>query len=378
MMGMVVKDRIVSWFVQNIVLPKVERIDNPGFITITTTTGKETVNIRELFMPERLLIDLENEISRTCEAGDLLLYSCGKRFGYAYSTLSSFPTIKGSRKEFMDFAYFLVRWVESTYARRISHSIDYENRTFRMSMDNYVVCRGNGKGWLLGAGGIAGIWSYMTSDETVEAVQTKCQGRGDPRCEIVAAPSRLLTADGLKPFTVRGMEALALDKQYLEANRTRPAKWACHSLRSLIDSGFFRYSRGQVTFKDQRFFLCEASLMYVLEKELAKVRGGRKALLDVAIGFGKQIARASGSRDPAAFIADLFPALGFGDILVEKKPWKILVNCFPWTKWADSIDFVMFRGMLSGVVSELSGEEIVFDKVRKYMSADGFSLVFQR
>jgi len=73
-MAMVVKDRIVSWFVQNIVLPKVERIDKPGFITITTTTGKETTNIRELFMPEQLLVDLENEISRTSKSGDLLLY----------------------------------------------------------------------------------------------------------------------------------------------------------------------------------------------------------------------------------------------------------------------------------------------------------------
>ena len=372
------KDSVVSWFVRNIVLQKVERIDKPGFITITTTTGKESVNIRELFMPEGLLAGLENEISKKSKAGDLLLYSCGKRFGYAYSTLSDFPTVRGGRRQFLSFVYFLVRWVESTYAGNISHSIDYENRVFRISMDNYVVCRENGKGWLLGPGGIAGIWAYMACDDTVEAVQTKCQGRGDPRCEIVAAPYDSLAAEGLKPFRTGKMEPLKLDREYLETNQTRPTRWASHSLRSLIDSGFFKYSRGQVTFKSERFFLCEASLMYVLEKELAKLSGGLKTLFDVSFGFGREIARLSGSKDPARFIGDLFPALGFGDILVEKRPWKVMVNCFPWTKWADDISFAMFRGMLSGVITEMAGEKVILKKTRKYRSGDGFSLVLGR
>jgi len=52
-------------------------------------------------------------------------------------------------------------------------------------MKDYIVCRKNGRGEIFSEGGIAGIWSYVCQDPTIEAVQIKCQGREDKWCEVI-------------------------------------------------------------------------------------------------------------------------------------------------------------------------------------------------
>jgi len=34
------------------------------------------------------------------------------------------------------------------------------------------------------------------------------------------------------------------------------------------------------------------------------------------------------------------------------------INYFPWTKWADEVDFVMFRAMLSSVIAGFMGRKV--------------------
>ena len=236
------------------------------------------------------------------------------------------------------------------YASRLSHKVDIRNKVFRLNMQNYIICRKNGLGYLFSAGGIAGIWAYACQDKTIEAVQPKCQGRGDKECLVIAAPYKELVKMGYRPIRCPKMETLQITKDYEEFNRVRPAKWASHSLRSMIDSGFFEYKHGQVTYNGERFFLCEASFMYILERELAKIKNGLKILWDCSFDFGKRLAEISGKQDPCKFIMDFFPALGFGDVLAVTKrgKYEIYVNYFPWLEWWNDIDFVMFRGMLSG------------------------------
>jgi len=109
---MAIKDRVASWFIRNIIIPKTEIIDKPGFIVCKTSPEKDTA-LRELFLPETLFADLETQVARALPHGKELLYSIGKRFGYSYASMSSFPRIdKVSKRDFLKFSYFLVRYIE--------------------------------------------------------------------------------------------------------------------------------------------------------------------------------------------------------------------------------------------------------------------------
>ncbi len=85
------------------------------------------------------------------------------------------PTsITSSEKEFVNFAYMLVRNIECIWAERIEHTLDIKKHIFKMTIDNYIICSKNGLGYIFSEGGIAGIWAYACEDLTIEAVQPKC------------------------------------------------------------------------------------------------------------------------------------------------------------------------------------------------------------
>ncbi len=375
---MEVKDRIFSWFIRNIVIPRMEIIDKPGFIICKVTGERGETHLRELFLPEQLCSIFENEIVKKDEKqGHAMLYTIGKKFGYIYCGLSDFPNLKTyTMKEIVDFIYYFIRYMEATYAGKLSYKIDSEKRIYKMFMDNYVVCRYNGIGYLLSDGGSAGTWSYMMCDPTIEAIQPKCQGRGDKECEVIAAPYETLVKMGYKPIKCTELETLELDKDYLEINKIRPTNYAKNSLRSLIDSGFFKYEHGQVTYEGERFFLCEASFMYILERELKKIKNGLKILWDVSFDFGEKLANISGKQEPCKFITDFVSALGFGDILAvsENKKYKIYVRYFPWNKWYEETDFTLFRGMISGILSGFTGKKVVLSKIERDLAGGYFSI----
>ncbi|MEM5779487.1 MAG: hypothetical protein QXJ96_03675, partial [Candidatus Aenigmatarchaeota archaeon] len=54
--------------------------------------------------------------------------------------------------------------------------------------------------------------------------------------------------------------------------------------------------------------------------------------------------------------------------------YEIFVKYFPWLEWYKDIDFTMFRGMLSGVISGFTGEKVELKKVEKSVSSGYFSL----
>ena len=260
---MVIKDKVCAWFMRNILLPRVEIIDNPGFVICKFAPHKR-VTLRDIFIGESSLQNLENSM----KSYQKILYGIGKKFGHIYASISTLPQIsETSKKEFLKFANWMVRYIETLYASKLSHKADCDNKIFEIKMYDYIICRKNGLGYLFSTGGIAGIWAYVVEDKTVEAVQPKCQGRGDEECKVIAAPYKTLVKMGYKPMRCTKLETLELDKEYGQFNQIRPTKWAKQSLKDLIDSGFFKYRHGQVTYQKERFFLCEASFMYVLEKE---------------------------------------------------------------------------------------------------------------
>ncbi len=384
---MKIKDKVVSWYVRNILLSKLEIINCPGYVLEQFGELKLGVTFRELLLSENLFSNLEQEIIiKYKKTGKQTIYTIGKKFGYVNSSLSTFSRIESTnKKKFLNFVYFLVRYVEGTYASKIVHKLDYENKIFQLTMDNYIICRKNGLGYILTSGGTAGIWAYMACDLTVEGVQTKCQGRGDKKCELICAPAKILKEKKIKFLKETDLEKLEIDAEYMEINKIRPTQFARYSLKDLIDSGFFEYSKGVIHYKDERHFLCEASLMYILEKELKKLKGGGKVLFDVSFDYGKSLAEkskqeinnpSSSSGSAESFITNYMSALGWGDILVMKKSGKYTVvsNYFPWTKWAKNIKFIMFRGIISGLLSGFLNEKITLKKFQTDFSG-GFLTV---
>ncbi|RLJ06703.1 MAG: hypothetical protein DRP12_03670, partial [Candidatus Aenigmatarchaeota archaeon] len=345
----------------------------PGYITEEITQKGKKLKIRNLNLPENLFSELEKIAER--KNFSKYLYVTGKNFSYHYGSCLDLPKINA--KNFKSFVPFFVKYIEAVYASKIDYKINFDKKYLELFSRDYIICRKNGLGYLFSTGGIAGIWAYACQDPTIEAVQPKCQGRGDPECEVIAAPYKELVKMGYKPMRCRKLETLELDRTYQELNQIRPAKWAKNSLKSLIDSGFFKYSHGQVTYKGERFFLCEASFMYILERELKKVRGGLDILWDCSFDFGKRLAELAGRQDPNKFTADFFPALGFGDILALKKGkrYEIYIRCFPWTKWAKEIDFRMVRGWLSGLYSGMLEKEITFRLKKKGVTEGSFNLL---
>jgi len=376
---MEIKDRIISWFVRNVIIPKMEIINKSGFIICKVTEKKTTTFLRELFLPESLYCSLEERmfLNYSKSKAHKILYSIGKKFGYIYSSLSNFPNVKiSTEKEIENFIYYFIRYMEATYAKKIGYKINFQQKLYEMIMDNYVICRYNGIGHLLSDGGSAGVWAYMLQDPTIEAVQPKCQGRGDKECLVVSAPYETLTKMGYKPIKCIKLEKMKLTNNYIRFNKIRETKYSKYSLRDLIDIGFFQYSHGQITYNNERFFLCEASFMYILEKELKKVKNGLKVLWDCSFEFGKKLTEISKKQDPCKFIMDFFPALGFGDILATEsgEKYKIYVNYFPWLNWWKDIDFTMFRGMLSGVISGFTEKKVELKKIKKDTSRGHLSL----
>ena len=384
---MKIKDTVVSWYIKNILLSKLEIMDYPGYVLEQFGELKLELTLRELLLSESLFSNLEKKIKNNYKkVGEQKMYTIGKKFGYINSSISTFPMIETiDKKKFLNFVYFLIKYVEGTYASKIVHKIDYKNKIFQLTMDNYVICRKNGLGYILTSGGTAGIWAYMTCDPTVEGVQTKCQGRGDEKCELICAPAKVLKEKHIKFFRETDLEKLEIDSKYMEINKIRPTQFARYSLKDLIDSGFFKYSKGSVHYKDERHFLCEASLMYILEKELKKLKGAGKILFDVSFDYGKSLAEKrkqetnntdyfSGTAE--GFITNYMSALGWGDVLVMKKSGKytVISNYFPWTKWAKNIKFIMFRGIISGLLSGFLNKKITLKKFQTDFS-EGFLTV---
>jgi len=364
---MAVKDKVVGWFLRNVVIPGTEVIDKPGFIVCKVTEKKQTTYLRDLLFPERIFINLELQVTKKLGTrGHQALYSVGKKFGYVYSSLSKFPSVDGSsEKEILDFLYYYIRYMEATYANKIDYKPDMKNKICVMVMDDYLVCRESGIGHILSDGGSAGVWAFLLSDKTLEGVQTKCQGRNDKKCEIVVAPPKYFLSKKIKFLKETNLNKILYDKTYEQLNQIAPVSYAKYSLKDMIDTGFFKHSKGVLLHKNERYFLCDANMLYLLENELSKIKGANEILFDISFKFGSELIKNEKPKNIKDFIMSYMSAFGWGDVLVTEKNSKylIIVNCCPWTPLIDNSKFLFFRGIISGMLSESLNKKIILDKI---------------
>jgi len=360
---MPIKDKVVTWYIQNIILPRREIIDKPGFVVTTFTEDKYTTYLREFFLPEQLFELIENKIIENYgEQGKQALYSAGKKFGYLYSSMSNFPTINDvTEKKLSNFAYLMLRYVESVYAKQADHSLSFAEKILKITFDNYIVCRHNGHGYIMMDGAISGLWAYIIQDKSVEGTQLECQGRNNKQCYFFCAPIQKHTNKAKKIYHEQDLIAQKFENEYKALNEIRETKYAQNSLLQLIDLNFFSYQQGTLTYKNMRFFPCESHILYLLEEELLKLPNGEKTLFNACVEYGRILHKAYGHSDYEKFIMDFFPALGFGEIFFLNH-YKMTIGAvyYPWTKFSEKSKYIIFRGILSGIISNAKNKEIIF------------------
>lgn len=376
---MPVKDRITGWFIKNIVIPRMEVIDNPGYIILRfTEKGRETY-LRELFFPESIIVELErNVVDKYGNEGERTLYSAGKKFGYRYTLISRYPNINEvSMERINKFIYYFLKYMESTYAHKLDYDIDLAEREYTMVMDSYIVCEKNGIGLIMSSGGSAGVWSYMMNDPYIEGVQIDCQGRGDDKCKIICAPMDYLKRQNIRFFKEPCLDNLELSKDYRKINEIRPTKYAKLSLKNLIDNKFFEFSEGIVKRGKERYFLCEASLIYLLESEIKSNLGSSKILFDTSFDFGVKVSEMETNQDFNKFLTDYVSALGWGDISLLRKGGKysVVSRFFPWTKYSQDSDLIIFSAFMSGLLSGFLNKDIRLNKVNKNLVGSSFTVI---
>jgi hypothetical protein len=375
---MAVKDKVVTWFFLHYVMPRAQIIDKPGFV-VFKVSHKTDIYSRQVVMPEPLYVSIEKHFSsKFGKQGRQALYSVGKKFGYRFASVSHAMRKKDvDEKPFLGYVNLLAKFVEGTYASKMTYNLDLPKSSITFGLENFVICRKSGIGYLFSVAGIAGIWSFMNSDPKIEAIQPKCQGRGDVECQVTAAPSVSLKGKGQEVLSETNLEGLGLDPKYKIINEIRPVAHAKNSLKSMIDTRFFEFHNGILTFKDHRYFIVEASLNYLLEKELKKLKGGKEDLFKLSFEYGKSLTSGQDIKDACKFVTEFISALGWGDVHAKDQNGTHIIRAvhFPWTKWSKDCDYVLFRGMLSGILSGVSGKQVKLTKIKQHVSMAGLSLI---
>ena len=363
---MPVKDRVVSWWIQNVIIPHREIIDKPGFVVTTYTEGIKTIYLRDFFLPELLFELIENKIvERYDNQGKQILYSVGKKFGYLFASVSNFPTIKNiSLEKLSNFAYLTLRYIEGTYAQKANHELDFEKKILSIFFDNYIICRHNGLCYIMMDGAISGLWAYEIQDKSVEGIQFECQGRGNEQCHFFSAPRTILQEKTSSFFCEDALPDYKTDDHYKALNEIRETNYVKNSLKNLLDAGFFDFKKGILSYKNNRFFHCDTNLLYLLDDEIVKLPDGEQILYNASFEYGRLLQESYGGTNYKKFIPDFFSALGFGDILViDTDKLSIAFIYYPWTIFSKQSKYIILRGIMSGIVSSSIGKNIQFNNV---------------
>lgn len=355
------KDKAVSWFLQNMIIPKHEVIDNPGFIlsNITKANGEKTY-LRDILIPESFFEKLEiNVVNKYGNVGKEVLYSIGKKYGYLYASLQNFPVkTKSSKKTIINFAYIFARYLEGTDASYVKYDINVDTNIFKVWLKDYIICRHDGLGLIMTAGATGGIWAWVCGDIHLESIQTACQGSGAALCEVICAPVQELNKLSKNIYVENDVLTYVFDNEYETRNKLRSAKYSKNSLKTLLDNNFISYKNSIFSYHDKRLLMNESHILFLVEAEMKKLDKGNDILFECSFNEGKEIASVYGNEDWDKFIMDFFPALGFGDITIlnQRNPTVGLIY-YPWTKLFKESDYTIIRGILSGVISHCTGKE---------------------
>lgn len=373
-----IREKIVGSYVKHYLMPRVQVIDKPGFVFFNFS--KADFFSRQLVMPELFFVHLEKRVRELKgEQGKRMLYSAGKKFGYRFGVMGDFSKrgqIQDGKIE--EYVKTINKFIEGTYAKDISCKIDLKKLEVQYALKDFVVAGRLGEGYFLPLGTLTGLMAYLLNDESIEGAHLgKCSVEGD--CNLVYTRGRDLgkyVKGGV--FAEQDLKGLDYEEDYEAMNSLRSIENSRRSFQNLIDSGMFSLKEGEIMNNKERYFICEASGMYLLELELGKDKKTLSVLGEVAYETGKEIIENTERELGVRGVVDLLSAFGWGDPAVFHRGGKYVfdIKYFPWTKFADKAGFVAFGGLLAGMLSAVVRREVKFGRIEKDVSEGHLNLVF--
>lgn len=376
-----IKDNLVGLYIKQFIIPRALIFDKPGFVSFRIS-GKTNVYARQVLMPEDFFVKLEKRIVDVYgDEGKIGLYSAGKKFGYSFAQLGRFENINDHPGESIrDWIVIAGKFIEGTYASELRPDIDIAKKIVDSRLRNFVICRKLGYDFFFATGGAAGVIAWIFQDKDIEGYYYDSRLTGEEHtCRVLCAPYEIIERrSGKNIFRENGLsdlnQDLAFYNKFNEVTEFENGK----SFSEYIDAKIFSYERGIIKLRpnNERFFLMETSGMYILETELKK-RGMSAEIFDVAYTVGEELF--GGFSYDVKASSDLMMAFGWGEIILlpnAKNTMRVIINHFPCTKWYKDIDFLIIRGLLSGIFSRIYNRVIKFDKPEIDMHNSYLSLVF--
>ena len=368
-----ISDNIVRFYIQHFIMSKAQNIDVPGFVFFKLP-GKASFFARQIVIPEAFFVNFESIMAAKGKETASAIYSAGKRFGYSFSLLGGFSNYNDKKgQQLVDYINVINKFIEGTYATKIDCKVDVDTKSCRYSMENPIVVGKLGYGYFLPLGAAAGLMAYLFQDPSIEGVLENFdlkEGNGI----LLYGPAGYLKGLGKKFFTETNLANLEPTADYIKLNAVRNLKNSDYSLRTLLDSKFFTFSQGFVMNGDQRYFILEVSALYLIENDLSAYS---KEIYGAAFKTGIEILETV--KNPSLkTLVDYLSAFGWGDILITKSgdKYKVGVEYFPYTKFYKDASFLIFSGLLAGMLSTISGKTVKFSKIEKNLVRGYFEVLF--
>ena len=375
-----IKDSLVRLYVRKYIIPRALIFDKPGFVDFKIS-GKTEIFARQIILPEDFFVRFEQKIVEEFgEEGKKILYSMGKIFGYSFAQQGRFENIKDHPGDKVkDWVVVASKFVEGTYASKITQRIDISKKTVDYTLKNFVICRKIGYDFIFATGGAAGLIAWILQDNKIEGVLYNSESIGEENISRVkcAPPEILQKSSKNKIYIETKLGELEQDaKTYLEFNRQTNIRWK-KSFQTFLDAKVFKYKKGIISRGNERFFLMEVSGMYLFEKGM-KNKKMKEIMFESAFSVGQEIFMDMGGKDIHG-IMELLSALGFGELSIyfPSGQMKVIITHFPWTKYYKEIDYLFIRGLLSGIFSHIYKKNFCFKKPKIDILSGNLSLIFE-
>jgi predicted hydrocarbon binding protein len=361
------KDTLVKLYVRKYVIPRALIFDKPGFLDFKIS-GKTEIFARQLIVPELFFVNFEKKlIEKFGQSGAKKLYSVGKRFGYSFAQLGRFENINDHPGEAVkDWIIIATKFIEGTYAKNISQNIDVSSKTVEYSLTDFVVCEKLGYDYFLAQGGAAGVIAWIFQDSSIEGYLKGSSSKNDNYiCEVVCSPKdKLIDRFDSKDILIENdLSGLEHDAASYNSFNSEVDLGVTTSFQTLLDTRTFEYNEGKVIYQNNRFFLLEATALYMLEETFSGDM--RKILADTAYEIGDTVISQL-SKGTITDISEILTALGWGKVtILSTNPFKVVLEHFPWTRLSSKSDFVIISNMLSGCLSRIAGKSCRFNKCLK-------------
>lgn len=363
---MPISDSLKDFWIKKILMPKVFRIDIPGYVVgkFYTMEG-QTAFARNSFVPETFFLNLESMVKKELGMEGLSrLYAASKSFGYGFAGLNKLP------KTNIGLSIDLVtRFFESLYAEELKSSVDSKLKYVELHSKNLFVTRINGGGESLTVGGWAGVCSYIFGD--FNGMNCGVMQKGTDY-DLIVSTNRLLDNKKIPHFTFQGVPQIP-DQRYEQFNK--PTAQAFHSnfsLNKLMETGIFSYKKGSLSFSlyDIRFAPVEISLIYFLSEYIDNdiIYKAAKTTFEV---IGKNMKKQENSY---LFLANFFTVLGYGVVSINRAKDLVIINFdgFPWYPKCESSGLPLVKGMVEGLLKGQRANQYKINKVEVSVLKDRF------